>query len=158
MAVYLKIAEVPGECSDEDHPKWIECESFSLGVQNPISMGSGQGSTATGTASFEPFMATKIMDSSSPLLNAFCAAGKIFDDVEIHLTMSLNEEQAVYQKYIFKKAAISYVGVNGGDTKPMETFSMAYSEVEWTFTPYDHKGVKQADVVKSHSLETNKGA
>ena len=151
--------KIKGESTDEDHKDWIEFDSFSLGVMNPVSMGSGQGSTATARASFEPFSCSKVMDASSPLLNYECAAGTIFEEVEIHLAMSLNGEQAVYQKYKFKKAAISNISVGGGEgMKPQETLTMGYTEVEWIFTPHDHMGKKQADVIKSWSLATNKGA
>lgn len=156
--IYIEIKPIKGESTDGDHKGWMEALDFSFGVHNASQMGSGQGSAAVNRADFNDFVFTKVMDSASPDLNGFCAAGKKFDQAIVHLCMTLQEKQAVYMQYTFKNVMISSVSVSGaGDVgKPQESISIAFSEVEWKFTAYDHKGRKVADYTKAHNLETNK--
>ncbi len=157
MAVYVKMDPVKGESTDDAHKGWMEAESLSFDLSNPSEMGSGQGAQSTGNPHFGDLQFSRTMDGASPDLNAFCAGGKKFANIEIELTMTVGESQKTYMKYKLTDGFITSISCNaGGDMKPAESVSLSYSKIEWEFTTFDHAGGKKADFKKGFNLATNK--
>jgi len=63
--MFLKIDGVEGESKDQKHPGTIEIESFSWGMSNPGTHGSGGGG-GTGKASFSDLSFHKSLDNPPP--------------------------------------------------------------------------------------------
>src|SRR5690348_30150 len=77
MAVdmFLKFDNIKGESQEEGHKDWIEIESFSWGLSQTGSFGTGGGGGA-GKASLHDLSFTHRLDKASPQLMLACCTGK----------------------------------------------------------------------------------
>src|SRR6267142_1328181 len=72
--IFAKIGDIKGESLNDKHKDEIEVLSYSWGVNNAGSMGSGSGG-GEGKASFHDISFTHKVDKSSPVLMQACATG-----------------------------------------------------------------------------------
>ena len=72
---FLKIDGIDGESTDKFHPGEIEISSFSWGVTQTGSIGSGGGGGA-GKASFQDLHFSSSISKASPNLMIACATGE----------------------------------------------------------------------------------
>ena len=77
--IYLKLGDIEGSSTDEDHEGWIELDSFSYGVVNSINcVEKIQGNPGGEACSHANVELTKIIDKTSPQLYAHSALGSMF--------------------------------------------------------------------------------
>jgi type VI secretion system secreted protein Hcp len=154
---FLKIPDVPGEVARVGHENEIEILSFSWGVANAARPGVGTGRAGAGRLEASDLTVMKTTDRASAPLMALCALGKaIGQDVVLTgafggggfqnarvLTASLD-----VVRYILKGAMISSVSVSGstgGDDRPIESISIAYSALRFEYL-VEGKLVNAADI------------
>ncbi|SMC22866.1 type VI secretion system secreted protein Hcp [Andreprevotia lacus DSM 23236] len=145
---YLKIGDVKGESTDDAHKDWIELYSFSLGISNPVTVGSATGGLTAGKASFSSFSVMKKYDKASVKLASASAAGKHFDKCEVELCLTTGAKHT-YIKYVFEDCmieSIQWSGSSGGDDRPTESLSIAYGKVTWEYTPIKHDGTTDSKI------------
>ncbi|HMP81700.1 MAG TPA: type VI secretion system tube protein Hcp [Verrucomicrobiota bacterium] len=126
---YLKIEGIPGEAEGkkEFYKGWIELNSFST----PFHPG-GPATTATATLHF-----TKLTDKSSPLLFAQCAAGIPVPWARLELVKTNPSVVRVFDIRMTDVIISSaFVENNPGsaDDRPMESLSLNFTKIEWTYT------------------------
>ncbi len=125
-ASYMKIADIKGESTDNEHKDWIDVLSMS-------SPDSSTSTSTTGKRQHKPITITKAVDKASPMLQSASISGKVFPKVEIHVSASsYGGSRATYLKYELKNVMITSYQTGGsaaGDV-PMEDFSLNYESIK----------------------------
>ena len=114
VQMFLDVASIPGDSTEEGHKDWIEVLSYSLGVTNPAAPGGG----SSGHASFSDVSFSKLVDSSSPKLFDATASGQHIADAVLDLVKSGGKGNQTFLKYTFSDVLVtSYTVSGGGDVR-----------------------------------------
>ena len=153
---FLKIPDIPGEATRGGHENEIEIYSFSWGVANTVRPGAGAGRGAGRLEASDLTIMKKVDRASAPLMLA-CVMGKaIGQDVVLtgayggssfHNPRVLTASFDVV-RYVLKGAIVTSVsdsGSAGGDDRPMESVSIAYSALRFEYL-VEGKIVNAADI------------
>ncbi len=154
---YLKADPLKGESTDDAHKDWIEVESWSFGLSQPVSGPSGTGGRAAARADFQSFCINKMVDKASVDLNLHCASGEHIAKLELEVCQETGEK-VNYWKLDFENAMVQSVTVSGGGSmRATESVCFVYDKVSWTYTAVKNDG-SAGDKVgpKIWNLETNK--
>ena len=159
---FLKIQNLPGECTDDKHKDWIEILSYNHGVSQPTSgTQSSAGSRTAERVNHQSFSVVKQLDKTSPKLNLKCCNGEHIQEIKVELCRAGGEKQK-YMEYIMNDVIVSSVrpgGSNqGGGDVPLEEVAFSYGKITWTYTELDHKtGQPGGNVSANWSTIENKG-
>ena len=121
----------------------LDVQSFSWGVSNPTTIGTG-GGIGAGKASLSSLNVLTTVDASFPVLNAAVAAGKRFPTAT--LTFPSGNGTVTYQ---LDNVIIESAQQSGGGTLA-NSLSLAYEKVTWTFTDASGTTTRTWDIV--HNL------
>jgi type VI secretion system secreted protein Hcp len=131
---FLKIEEIPGESTDEKHEDWIELLDINHGVSHAL-MTAGRASTVR--AQVRDFQVKKYVDQATPTLYMSCCVGRHFPEVKIDLCRAAGDKLP-YLQYKLTDVVITQVETLGSakkdDALPMETVTLAFQTIEWTYT------------------------
>ena len=159
---FLKIATLPGECTDDKHKDWIEVISYSHGVsqRSSGSVSSGGGRTAE-RADHADFSIVKTLDKASPKLHLLCSNGEHITDVTLELCRAAGNKEK-YMEYKLEDVAVTSVrpghSKGGGESLPLEEVTFSYGKITWTYVETDHKtGKPKGNVVAHWHLHEGKG-
>ncbi len=156
-STYLHADPLKGESTDDKHKDWIEVESFSFGVSQPVSGASGTGGRAAARADFQSFTVNKMVDKSSVDLALYCAQGKHIPKLELEVCQETGEK-VNYWKMEFENTMVQSVSTSGGGSmRADESIAFVYDKVTWTYTAVKDDG-SAGDKVgpKIWNLEKNK--
>jgi type VI secretion system secreted protein Hcp len=149
---HIKFDGVTGEATHKDHKGEIEVLSWSWGASNASGLAGGGSGMGKGSASDFNFMHK--YDKASPVLAKQCASGKHFGSVVMTARKS-GEGQKDFFKVSMKEVFITSVqpsGSSGGDI--MESVSMSYKDIEFSYKPQDEKGALGGEVKFGWNLAT----
>lgn len=151
----LALDGIPGESTDENYPRTIEIESFSLGVTMTSGTVVGGGGGA-GKASFSDISFSKKLDKSSPLLYLNCAQGKHIPQAILHVRKSGDKPQEYYT-ITLTDVLISSVQTSGasGTDRPSESLSLNFTKIEFSYAAQRPDGSLETPVTSSWNLATN---
>ena len=151
---HIKFDGVEGESTHADHKGEIEILGWSWGVSNaPSQAGGGQ---ARGKASPGEFHIQHLYDKASPVLAKKCAQGVHFPTVVMTARKS-GEGQKDFWKVTMKEVFISSVQASGNQGgEMMESVSMSYGSVEFSYKVQDAKGGLGGEVKFSWDAKTTK--
>ena len=156
-AIFLKLEEAEGECTDEAHEKEINIDSFNWGIANMGTMESGQGVSAGRPQAFE-LGVSKIIDTSSHLLIQRCASGKVFPSALISVQRAGGEKvQALIIE--FKNVYVTNYQLNdskGSGQLPNESVTFAYENMTFKYTKQKEDGSADAEKEAGYDLKANK--
>jgi type VI secretion system secreted protein Hcp len=133
---FLQIDGIPGESTDDAHKDWIEILSFGQSICRSfdVTPDSYDGATA---ADFGDFVIVKAMDKSSPKLAVACADGTHIKEVVLELCRA-GGDKMLYMEYILEDVIVSCYEpggrTEGGDSLPLETVSLRFNKIQWTYT------------------------
>jgi type VI secretion system secreted protein Hcp len=153
---FMKIEgpDVAGESKAADHTGEIEIYSFSFGVSNPVTVGSGTTGLSGGKATMSSFNAMKKTDKASPVLFNGCCTGQAYDKITVSIRKAGGAAgQQEYLQYIFSNCMIESVqwsGSTGGDDSPIESLSFAFSKYEMQY-----KAQKPDNTLESSPIRGN---
>lgn len=142
MPAFMKLGDIKGEATDNDHKDWIIIQSMSSPIFRSIAEGAKDSQRTKGETTLGDIVVVREMDKSSVKLQESCAQGKFFTEVEIHFCTTVNNKQEPYLKYLLKNVIVtsfSFHGTSSGDPLPSEEVTLGYSEVEWTYILVDPK-------------------
>jgi len=128
--------KVRGESSLPDYQGKIELLSFSHGVAMQITGDISSSERTSGKPNHQDMTVTKYLDATSPILNQACCEGVSFPQVDI--IVGRNDGGKVIQliRYTMNNVLISSVSVGGGGGGgPVETLTLNYNRITWTFYP-----------------------
>jgi len=155
---FLKLDGVKGESTADAHKDEINILSFSWGVSNPHSIGTGAGG-GSGKAHISTFNVMKKTDAASASLFQNCCSGKHYPVANVVLRKAGGEKPVEYLKYKFTDVFVEnlqWSGSSGGDDVPAESVSFAFAKVEITYTPQDSKGKEGSPLLASWDIRAGK--
>lgn len=165
--MFLELQDTPkidGESTLKGFEKFIEIMSYSHGVSNPMQFTTSNTGRTTGRPSFQEMSVSKTLDATSPLLNYYCALAQDLGTTRIHLVRQDAKSDAkltnaiAYMVYEMTKTMISSVSVGGGGGGiPMETLSLNFSKITWTYKPQTPDTGEKGQVVQFWDQGTNTG-
>ncbi len=151
---HIKFDGVEGESTHADHKGEIDVLSWTWGVNNASNL-SGGGS-GQGKAQPQDFHFTHRYDKASPILAKKCAQGVHFKEVLLTARKS-GEGQKDFMKVTMKEVFITSAQPGGGgDGSIMESVSMSYGSIDFSYKPQDEKGGLGGEVLFGWNIKTTK--
>ena len=133
---FLKIEGIDGESTDKVHPGEIEIQSFSWGVSNPTSIGSGGGGGG-GKASLQDFNFGMATSKASPNLMLACATGRRFQTS----TLTVRRAGFEFMKIRLFDCLVSSYDIGGDNcstsqnpNSPVDTVSITFAKIDFLYT------------------------
>jgi len=155
--IFAKIGDIKGESLDDKHKDEIEVLSYSWGVNNAGSMGSGSGG-GEGKASFHDISFTHKVDKSSPVLMQACATGHHMKEATI---THRKAGKGQHEFFIIKLTDVTVTSVQeggGGDGSLTEQVSLAFAKVDMQYKPQKPDGSLDAGIHFKYDLKAQKEA
>jgi type VI secretion system secreted protein Hcp len=153
--IFAKIGDIKGESLDAKHKDEIEVLSFSWGVANPGSTGSGPG-TGTGKATFQDLSIVHGIDKATPELLKACATGLHIKDA----TITHRKAGKGQQEYLIIKlndVTITAVSHAGSEDQPYaESVSLKFAKVDLEYKPQRPDGSLDPGLHFKFDLKANK--
>jgi len=160
MPAYIKMGDIKGEATDQDHKDWILLESLSSPIYRSIPAGAKDQQRTKGETSLGDIVVVRQLDKSSTKLQEACASGKFFPEVEVHFCTTVKGKQEPYLTYKLKNVIVtsySFHGNSSGSPLPSEEVTLAFTEAEWTYVVVDPKtGDKKGNVPGKYTPGTGK--
>jgi len=154
--IFAKIGDIKGESVDVKHPGEIEVLSFSWGVTNTGTIGSGGGGGA-GRATFKDLSIVHNVDKATPRLLEACATGVHLKDA----TITERKAGKGQQEYlIIKMNDVIVTGVALSDTSVeagSETVSLAFANVDLQYRPLKADGSLDVGIHFKFDIQAHKG-
>jgi type VI secretion system secreted protein Hcp len=136
MSAFVKLGDIKGEATDEDHKHWVLFESMSSPIFRSIAEGAKDTQRTKGETTLGDIVLVRQMDKSTTKIQEACANGTFLKEVEIHFcTTAKNKEEPYYEVKLSNVILTSYSmhGNSSGDPLPSEEITMGYTKVEWTY-------------------------
>jgi type VI secretion system secreted protein Hcp len=113
-------------------PKVIEISSYSFGISNPTTIGSGSGGAGAGKAKFDEFHITKTVDTSSAALIKSCTTGSHIKEAILQVRKEGGSEKE-FLKITLKEVFVTSYEQEGtnDDGAPTEQLTLAYGAIEF---------------------------
>lgn len=142
--MFLKIDGINGDSSDDAHKQWIEVESYSHRISQPVGGAlSAQGVHTGGRADHADFSVVKRLDSASPNLSLYCCNGRHIPNIRFELCRAMGDK-TIFMVYTFKDVIIASISPSGSadaeDPIPSEELTFRYGQLNWEYTPTDITG------------------
>lgn len=163
MFIHFEGPAVDGGSTSKGHETQIEVESWTHGFTQPTSpVRSHAGGGTVEKAHHGEFSFTKSMDVATDDLLKIIWSGQHVDKVTFMAYRSSgdtggNQMGVPYLKVEMESVIVSNYSVSGGAGHvPMESISLAYAKVTYTYTQSDQtEGTTAAPQAVSHDLRTN---
>lgn len=171
--IYLKIdpsgsLNIQGESQVENHAGEIEVASFKAGILQKGAVFAGS-AVAAGKAELTPVTIYKFLDKASAPLFVACATGVRFPKatlvIETPPSLGLQaaapgRPQGEFFRIELKDVVITSVNHDASTTDSegnlVETVTLSYTEIRWTYTPAGVDGQPGAPVTGGFNVKTNK--
>ena len=128
-----------GESNVPGYENKIELLSFSHGVAMQITGDIGATERTSGKPNHQDFTVTKYLDASSPALNQACCEGRAFPRADVIVGHNDGGSMVELIRYTLDNVLISSISIGGGGgDKPVETVTLNYNKITWSFNPRRH--------------------
>ena len=107
MPAFMKLGDIKGEASDQDHKDWIIIESMSSSIFRSIPSGAKDQQRTKGETTLGDIVCVRQLDKSSTKLQEACANGTFFKEVEVHFCTTVKNKQEPYLTYKLSDAIVS---------------------------------------------------
>jgi type VI secretion system secreted protein Hcp len=153
--IFAKIGDIKGESLDAKHKDEIEVLSFSWGVSNTGSSGSGGGG-ATGKAVFQDLQIVHGIDNATPALLKACAAGQHIKDATI-THRKAGKGQQEFLVITLNDVTIAAVSHTGDEVEPyVEAVSLKFAKVDFHYRKQRTDGSLDPGEHFKYDLKANK--
>jgi type VI secretion system secreted protein Hcp len=157
---FLKVDNVVGASTDDQHKDWIEVLSYGWGVDQPqTTSASSHGSLSAERANFHSFNVVTALSKHSPILALACASGEHFPKAVLQICRAGGDKQP-YMEYKLTDVMVTAFRPGGsgkGESLPLEEVSFSYGKIEWKYTETKVAGGKgSGNVAAGWDLKTNK--
>lgn len=148
--IFLALDGIAGEVTDATRKGQIAIDSFSLGMTNSGTMGGGK-------VSFQDMATSAILSSASPALSFYCASGKHIPTatLTVETTTSLSAKPIPIYTVVLTEVQVTSVTTGGSDSKPVESYSLNFGQISWTYVPINSKGTPGAPITKTWNVTEN---
>jgi type VI secretion system secreted protein Hcp len=155
---FLKLDGIEGESTDAAHKGEIEVLSFSWGVNQTFSPGSG-GAGGSGKASFQDLHFNTIVSKASPRLFKACATGEHIKKASLSMRKAGGRQQQEFLKIELEEVLVSSyqpAGDTGGDA-PVEDLALSFAKIRFSYIPQNADGSAGDPVTAGFDIPANKG-
>ena len=159
MAIYMKFvtkhAGIEGASTTKGLEKWIVVDSLRYGVNRPLTSRSRAAlGREAGEVRISEIVVTKQMDKSSPKLWTEAAHGLLNSKVDFKFTTMVQNQVLTYCEIKLEGCGVSSHSTSAGsEGLPMESISVNFTKIVWSFSPIDEKGSGTPEKV-GHDLAT----
>jgi type VI secretion system secreted protein Hcp len=158
MAVdmFIKIADIKGESSDDKHKDEIDVLAWSWGLSQSGTLHSGTGGGA-GKVNVQDLSLTKWVDLSSPNLLKFCCSGKHLKEA-ILTVRKAGDKPVEYIKMTLSPVLITSVstGGSGGEDRLTENVTLNFGAVKFEYTSQKPDGSPDKTIPMGWDISANK--
>ena len=153
---FLEIDGIKGETQDHKHKETIEIDSFSWGANNMGTFAGGGGGGA-GKVSYSDLSFTTSANKASPKLMLSCATGAHIKKATLFVRKAGGKQEDYYTITMSDVLVSSYQssGSAGGDSLPMDSFSLNFAKIEYAYKPQKADGTLDAEVKVGYDLKKN---
>ena len=155
MSIYMNWDGAPGAVTTKGFEKWIEVSSFQWGVGRNI--GSAARGSKTREASephFSEIVVTKVLDKATTKLFTEAVAGDLSKTVKFKFTTTTKDKVDTYLAFELSDCACSSLTMSAGpEGIPMESLSINFTKVMFTYTERDAKVGGDPDTVQDHMTQ-----
>jgi type VI secretion system Hcp family effector len=156
--IYLYLDGIPGESTKKGVEGWIEISSFSNGSTNHSSVAAGTG-MGSGKVEFSSISCTKQLDKSSPKLALNNWNGTHIAKGTILVRQSTGDTTTqTYFQYDLQQVfvdSISWGAAAGGGSKPSESVSLSFNQIQVAYSEQTQTGSLQGPVIVGWNTQTN---
>ncbi len=157
--IFVKFDGIEGDSNVKAHAKEIEVLSFSMGASQPVAGTPSQSGGATSASvRFSEISIAKFVDSATPLLYKFCAAGNHINTITFSFHRAAKDGETVkYLEVKLTNTIISNISTagSGGEDLLVEHLSLNFGKIETTYTEQLRAGGGQSGQKPfSFNLET----
>src|SRR5262245_6648499 len=131
--VFLKLGDIKGESKDAKHAGEIDVLSWSWGLSQSGTAGSG-GGVGAGKVSFNDLNFTHTIDKGSPLLMKACATGQHVKDGTL-VSRKAGKGQQEFLIIKMSDILVTSVQASGAGEQPMESVSMQFAKIDLEYKP-----------------------
>jgi len=146
-SIVAKFDGVDGECQVEGYTGWVELNSVSMGMHNPITISSGTGGSG-GTPTISDLNFTVVPGKHSPELVKKCLMGKHFETVIIdYLKTTGDAKPEWFHKITLTKVFVSSASdamSGNGDGNGFENYSLNSVKVKKEYKVQGNDGLLTA--------------
>ena len=154
--MFLKLDGIDGESQDDSHKNEIEITSFSFGVTQQGTMGTGGGGGA-GKASFQDLHITKVLDKASPNILVACATGKHIANAKLTLRKAGGDDKVEYLVVTMADCIVtSYQDSGSAGAVPLESVSFNFNEIKFEYKPQNADGSAGGTITGGFNVSTQK--
>jgi type VI secretion system secreted protein Hcp len=146
--IFIRIDGIKGESVDAKHKGEIDVLSWSWGAaQSSVSTARASGA-ATGKASTNALLITKVIDVSSPVLIQTILQGKRIPSVVLTVRRSGGRDSGDFIKIQLKDVLVSSIvlGSSAGNTQPTEEVYFQFASAQYSYSPQKADGTLGAAV------------
>lgn len=157
--IIMDIPDIKGESQLDGFQDKIELLSYSHGVAMQVTGDVSNTERTSGRPNHQDVTVTKYLDRASPTLNQSCCEGKVLKTITV--TVGRNDAGKIIPLivYALENSILSSVSVGGGNgDKPVETITINYSKITWTYNPQKEEGGKEGEVKGVWDVSANKAA
>jgi type VI secretion system secreted protein Hcp len=136
MSAFVKLGDIKGEATDEDHKDWVLIESMSSPMFRSIPEGAKDTQRTKGETTLGDIVLIRQMDKSTTKIQEACANGTFMKEVEIHFCSTMKNKEEPYYTVLLKNVILTSYGLHAnssGEPLPSEEVTLGYTEVEWTY-------------------------
>jgi len=154
---FLKVDGIEGEATSDGHKNEIDVLSWSWGVTQPGSAGYAGAGAGVGRAQFQDLTISKYLDKASPKLMQTCAAGEHKPTVVLTCRRAGGSQQDYLELKLSTVILSNYhVSGGGGESMPIESLTINYAKIEFSYWGQDEKGSKTGVTKAGWDISANK--
>lgn len=148
-AMVLDLPKIPGECSLKGYEKKIELISIDSGVSMNMPSTKTNTERTTGSANVHDITLSKYVDQSSPLIYQACCQATIQGTCTITLARNDSGKILPLIEIELEDVLVSsaLLDCKKGGTLPVETVSLNFRKISWTYSA-QKEGIGKAGEVK----------
>jgi type VI secretion system secreted protein Hcp len=154
---FLKLDGILGDSTDAKHKGEIQLLSFSWGSSNSGTTGSAGGGAGAGKVSITDFQFATATSQASPLLFLATATGKHLKSGLLTVRRKGRGQQEYLKIELTDVLVSSYQQGASNGTVPVDSASLNFSKIKYSFYPQKADGSLGAPVTATWDLLANKG-
>jgi type VI secretion system secreted protein Hcp len=154
--IFLKVAGIKGESTDDQHREEIDVASFSWGLSQQRTTGTGGGAGAS-KASFQDLHVVTNVSQASPQLFLASAAGRHIETAVLTCRKAGGSPQQDFLKYALSDVLVASYHTDGQaeDSVPVDEVSFTYVQIKVEYRPQRPDGSLGAPITAGWNVKTN---
>jgi type VI secretion system secreted protein Hcp len=148
VSIYMQWQGIDGAVTTKGFEKWIELNSFQMGVGRAIGTAArGAATREANEPSISEVVVTKRLDKASTKLFQDATGGDLSATVKFKFTTTTKDKVDTYLAFELSNCGLSGYSISSGGDAPQESLSLNFTKVMYTYTELDPKISGSPDTV-----------